>query len=99
MNNQELAALCRIEIRRWQSAPDKQYMVDLLELALAALTAEAVKVPNEPTGGDAPSHLDEYEASCWVAGACWMRGKMLGHPDAIDNTAQQYEAFAKEDKC
>lgn len=40
MNNQELAALCRIEIRRWQSAPDKQYMVALMEAALAALTAE-----------------------------------------------------------
>lgn len=56
-------------------------------------------VPDEPTGGDAPSHLDEYEATCWVAGACWMRGKILGHPEAIENTAQQYEALAKGDKC
>lgn len=56
-------------------------------------------VPNEPTGGDAPCNLDEYEATCWVAGACWMRGKILGHPDAIDNTAQQYEALAKGGKC
>lgn len=45
-NRQQLAALCRIEIRRWQSVSDKQYMVDLLELALAALTVDPVKVPD-----------------------------------------------------
>lgn len=49
MNNQELAALCRIEIRRWQSATDKQYMVALMEAALATLTAEPVKVPKKNT--------------------------------------------------
>ncbi|MDU4288381.1 hypothetical protein [Mixta calida] len=76
------------------SVADKQYMVDLLELALAALTAEPVKVPDEPTGGDAPCHLDEYEGYCWVAGARWMRGKILSRLNAIDNTAQQYEALA-----
>lgn len=77
-----------------KDAEDYRWTIKVQEIALAALTAEPVKVPDEPTGGDAPSHLDEYEASCWVAGACWMRGKMLGHPDAIDNTAQQYEALA-----
>lgn len=63
-------------------------------LSLAALTAEPVKVPDEPTGGDAPCHLDEYEGYCWVAGARWMRGKILSRLNAIDNTAQQYEALA-----
>ena len=28
----------------------------VMEIAPAALTAEPVKVPNEPTGGDAPCH-------------------------------------------
>lgn len=64
-------------------------------IALAALTAEPVKVPDEPTGGDAPCHLDEYEGYCWVAGARWMRGKILSRLNAIDNTAQQYEALAR----
>ena len=106
MNNQERQALIgfiNAEIARIQRKKEllegDRMRIASHRLSLAALTAEPVKVPNEPTGGDAPSHLDEYEASCWVAGACWMRGKMLGHPDAIDNTAQQYEALGKGDKC
>lgn len=50
----ELAGLCRIEIRRWKHAaeavPDKRYMVELMELALAALTQPAnpaLKLPDE----------------------------------------------------
>lgn len=50
MNNHErkvLAGLCRIEIRRWRSLPDKQYMVDLMEVALEALTTEpSLRVPD-----------------------------------------------------
>ena len=71
----------------------------VMEIALASLTADPVKVPDEPTGGDAPCHLDEYEGYCWVAGARWMRGKILSRLNAIDNTAQQYESLGKGDKC
>lgn len=39
----ELAGLCRIEIKRWKAAsesnPNMRYMVELMETALAALTA------------------------------------------------------------
>lgn len=83
MNNQELAALCRIEISRWQSVPDKQYMVDLLELALAALTAGPVAWEVKGILCHTKEEADKY----------------VGTPvplieSSIDNTAQQYEALA-----
>ena len=41
-----LAGLCRIEIKRWkassESNPNMRYMVELMEIALAALTAKPV---------------------------------------------------------
>lgn len=39
---QQLISLARIEISRWKLPADKQYMVDLMEIALASLTAEPV---------------------------------------------------------
>ena len=103
MNKHEkeaLSGLCRIEIRRWQSVPDKQYMVDLLEIALKSLTDEPVKMPDRKTEDDF------YGSGClnWVAAmgraegwnAC--RAEVL-RLNAIDSTAQQYETRAKEDKC
>lgn len=46
---QALAGLCRIEIKRWRAAsesnPNMSYMVELMEVALAALTAQPVKLP------------------------------------------------------
>lgn len=52
MDEQEklvLSGLCKIEIRRWKAAaeavPDKRYMVELMEIALASLTAQPVKLP------------------------------------------------------
>ncbi|AUX94275.1 hypothetical protein [Mixta gaviniae] len=96
MNNQELAALCRIEIRRWQAVPDKQYMVALMETALTALTAEPVKVPDELTMRDAIRLKLSVD---WAAGynTAIAHCKELSEP--IDNTAQKYEALAKEGKC
>ena len=108
---QALIADCKASIERieksiphWvNSTYTRPYLESELarqKIALAALTAEPVKVPDEPNGSDAPSHLDEYEATCWVAGACWMRAEALRlngiliHEGAIDNTAQQYEALA-----
>ena len=44
---QQLIALARIEISRWKLPPDKQYMVDLMEIALASLTAEKVMCSDE----------------------------------------------------
>lgn len=50
MSNQEkevLAGLCRIEIKRWRKARDKQYMVDLMEVAMEALITEPpLRVPD-----------------------------------------------------
>lgn len=44
-----LTGLCKIEIKRWEAAsesnPNMRYMVELMELALAALTAQPVKLP------------------------------------------------------
>jgi len=40
MNKQELKALCRIEIRRYTGISGKEYMVELLQRALASLTAD-----------------------------------------------------------
>jgi hypothetical protein len=41
-----LAGLCRIEIKRWKAAsesdPNMRYMVELMETALAGLTAEPI---------------------------------------------------------
>ena len=39
---QQLISLARIEIRRWKIPDDKQYMVDLMEIALASLTGDPV---------------------------------------------------------
>lgn len=47
----ELTGLCKIEIKRWKAAsesnPNMRYMVDLMEIALAALTAQPVKLPHK----------------------------------------------------
>lgn len=51
MTNEEkqaLTGLCKIEIKRWKAAsesnPNMRYMVELMEIALAALTAQPVKL-------------------------------------------------------
>ena len=42
---QTLAGLCRIEIKRWKAAadsnPNMRYMVELMDVSLASLTAES----------------------------------------------------------
>ena len=138
MNNQELAALCRIEIRRWQSVPDKQYMVDLLELALASLTAEPVADEEKMLAEQAKAvihcldmcevpegdYADNPQLKLWgrvieygrlpapvvpdeffaaeqnekgmfeLSEDCMCRLAEVLKLNAIDNTAQQYEALA-----
>lgn len=39
---QELIGLATIEVKRWEIADGKQYMVELMNIALAALTAKPV---------------------------------------------------------
>ena len=39
---ENLIALARIEVKRWDIADGKQYMVELMNIALAALTAKPV---------------------------------------------------------
>lgn len=47
----DLNGLCKIEIKRWKAAsesnPNMRYMVELMEIALADLTAQPVKLPHE----------------------------------------------------
>lgn len=49
-----LAGLCRIEIKRWKAAsesnPNMRYMVELMEISLAALAAEPVAFLGEADG-------------------------------------------------
>jgi len=44
-----LTVLCKIEIKRWKAAsesnPNMRYMVELMEIALASLTSQPVKLP------------------------------------------------------
>lgn len=44
-----LTGLCKIEIKRWKAAsesnPNMRYMVELMKVALSALTAQPVKLP------------------------------------------------------
>jgi len=46
---QALIGLCKIEIKRWKAAsesdPNMRYMVELMGVALSALTAQPVKLP------------------------------------------------------
>lgn len=111
-----LTGLCRIEIKRWKAAanavPERQYMVALMELALAALTAE----PAPETGWTGNSAADaalimldrinttDYGDDDRIEGVKRVIRRMAVSPasvvpDVIDNTAQQYESLAKEDKC
>lgn len=48
-DRQTLIGLCRIEFSRWKNAseavPDKRYMVELMNIALAALTEKPAAAP------------------------------------------------------
>ncbi|WP_312181377.1 hypothetical protein [Pantoea sp. CTOTU46764] len=79
----ELAGLCRIEIRRWKHAaeavPDKRYMVELMEMALAALTqpaSPALKLPDEMVESGVNGRL--YHNEGW--NACIAEVKRLNAP-------------------
>lgn len=56
-------ALCRIEITRWRSVPDKTYMLELMEIALAALTAEPAFYLHE---SDLPKIKSDCGATVWA---------------------------------
>lgn len=71
----QLAALCKIEIKRWQAAsesnPNMRYMVELMEIALAALTAEPVKTKLKYSSALPKFIGDTNEVEsvhCWVHG-------------------------------
>lgn len=57
-NRKQLISLARIEISRWKIPGDKQYMVDLMEIALASLTAEPIGVVNRESTSDNNEFLD-----------------------------------------
>lgn len=65
---QALIGLCKIEIKRWKAAsesdPNMRYMVELMGVALAALTAEPVKAPEFAVHANQP---------CWPSIAVGMR--------------------------
>lgn len=61
MTNEEkqaLTGLCKVEIKRWNAAseanPNMRYMVELMEIALATLTAQPVQLPYSWQVGDSP---------------------------------------------
>ena len=56
---QDLIAYARIEISRWVNISDKRYMSDLMEIALASLTAEPVGVIEKETGSFYKRHYDK----------------------------------------
>lgn len=74
-----------------KDADDYRWMIKVQEIALAALTAEPVKVPDELTMRDAIRLKLSVD---WAAGynTAIAHCKELSEP--IDNTAQQYEALA-----
>jgi len=79
---------------------DQWFRMSAYRLALAALTAE----PVVPDGWEACSpEWIERNGPCSCANAPRLAFGSVGqhyHPHIfIDNTAQQYEALAKEDKC
>lgn len=96
MNKHEkevLAGLCRIEIRRWRKARDKQYMVDLMEIALASLTAESVDLaallPDAISVRKAIAELEQADAVTTMAQAYKMawnacRAEMLRRIEGKD---------------
>ena len=74
---QVLAGLCRIEIKRWKAAadsnPNMRYMVELMDVALASLTAEPVAwwTGPEPTPtGELESVHDHETGSHWLPLIC-----------------------------
>lgn len=87
MSNQEL--ITAAEIIRDYPGNDPR-IVKLMEIALASLTTPpapvdlSALVPDEPSSIEAPSHLDEYEATCWIAGACWLRAEILRRIEGED---------------
>lgn len=86
---QVLAGLCRIEIKRWKAAaesnPNMRYMVELMEVALASLTAESgwikcsERMPPGKTGVLVATEMDG-------PGDWRMKWATFvpGHPDAPD---------------
>ena len=66
-------------------------MVALMEISLAALTAEPVKVPDELTMREAIRLKLSVD---WAAGYNTAIAHCKELSDPIDNTAQQYEALA-----
>lgn len=65
-NKDELTGLCKIEIKRWKAAsesnPNMRYMVELMEVALAALTAQPVKLPKKEQALIGRDYLYVYTA-------------------------------------
>jgi len=61
---ENLIALARIEVKRWDIADGKQYMVELMNIALAALTAkpEYFYRIRSDGGREGPLHESETES-------------------------------------
>lgn len=70
----QLTGLCKIEIKRWQAAsesnPNMRYMVELMEMALAQLTAPPAQVlkPIELPGKGGVEATSERSIRDWSDG-------------------------------
>lgn len=75
-DKQTLAGLCRIEIKRWkrvtESNPNMRYMVGLMEIALASLSAQPssemkpVKAPKQERGTYPPARIKQARDMEWI---------------------------------
>lgn len=79
---QDLIAYARIEISRWVNISDKRYMSDLMEIALASLTAEPVGVIEKEIGS---FYKRYYDKSRTEAVYTYPPVPVIKLPDVIEN--------------
>ncbi|WP_286869893.1 hypothetical protein [Pantoea sp. UBA5035] len=105
-----LAGLCRIEIKRWKAAsesnPNMRYMVELMEISLAALAAEPVAFLGEADGefeyngcrsfSFCPEKVTEFYSAPPVAA---LRLPVDGLPDVSEESYEYRTGFAMGCAC
>lgn len=75
-DKEALTGLCKTEIKRWkrvtESNPNMRYMVELMEVALASLSAQPssemkpVKAPKQERGTYPPARIKQVRDMEWI---------------------------------
>lgn len=93
---QALTGLCRIEIRRWEAAaealPEKKYMIELMQIALTALTAQPDSAPCDWVYVRFTDISKSQRMKCQIAWSDWLNSVIYdeeGAPLLISNSAFQ----------